>query len=167
MNRNASSGNVIRAKAGASCGPSLFAMVPCAVSRNNGFSASTRSNVCCNFPPEKYEFRQSPSAHLLEAVSVPVSEPSSNGTRAITATFFSRQAGNNSSSGFWSKMLYTTCTASTRPARTAFNPFHGCQRFRLIPTARTFPVVFNFSIAGPIRASASQLSTYSVMCSGG
>src|SRR5882724_4844229 len=137
MNRSANSGSVIPP----------FAILSCADSGNNGFSASTRFKVSCNFPPEKYELRQSPSAHLLEAVSVPVSEPSSNGTRAITATFFSRPAGNNSSSGFWSKMLYTTWTESTRPARTAFTPFHGCQRFKLIPTAHTFPVAFNFSIA--------------------
>src|SRR5947199_6636757 len=43
--------------------------------------------------------------HVLLSVSVPVSEPSSKGTRAMTATSFSRHAGKSSSSGFWSKML--------------------------------------------------------------
>ena len=43
--------------------------------------------------------------HRVLAVRVPVRLPSSKGTRAITAMFLSRHAGNSSSSGFWSKML--------------------------------------------------------------
>ena len=50
-------------------------------------------------------FRQSPSGQRVCLVSVPVSVPSSNGTRAITPMFSSRQSGNSSSSGAWSKML--------------------------------------------------------------
>jgi len=42
--------------------------------------------------------RQSFAGHLLSSVSVPVREPSSKGTRAMTAAFFSWQAGKSSSS---------------------------------------------------------------------
>ena len=42
---------------------------------------------------------------VLSRVSVPVSVPSSKGTRAITATPSSSQSGKSSSSGAWSKML--------------------------------------------------------------
>src|SRR5216683_5549706 len=73
--------------------------------RRMGLSASTCSTVLFRFSVTKYVLRQSPAGHLLSSVSEPASEPSSNGTRAITATSFSRHAGNNSSSGFWSKML--------------------------------------------------------------
>ena len=53
----------------------------------------------------KYMFRQSPSGQCESGVSVPVRLPSSNGTRAMSAMPCSRQYGNSSSSGDWSKML--------------------------------------------------------------
>ena len=70
-----------------------------------GFKASARSTLGIRFSGTKYVLRQSPSGQRLSTLSVPVSVPSSKGTRAMTATFISAQAGNNSSSGFWSKML--------------------------------------------------------------
>jgi hypothetical protein len=42
---------------------------------------------------------------VVSAVSVPVRLPSSNSTRAITATLRRWHATNSSSSGAWSKML--------------------------------------------------------------
>src|SRR3989344_4302272 len=55
--------------------------------------------VSFRFSGVKYELRQSPFDHELSNVSVPVRDPSSKGTRAITAIFFSLQRGNNLSSG--------------------------------------------------------------------
>jgi len=54
---------------------------------------------------DKVSVAQSPFGQVLSTVSVPVSVPSSNGTRAMTATSFMRQMGKSASSGFWSKML--------------------------------------------------------------
>src|SRR5438309_1447408 len=71
----------------------------------SGRSASARATLFFKFSGTKYVLRQSPFGHLLSTVSVPVSVPSSNGTRAIMATFFMRQMGRSASSGFWSKML--------------------------------------------------------------
>ena len=56
-------------------------------------------------PMPGYLGRGGPYVQQLSFVRVPVSVPSSNGTRAITATSCSRQAGKRASSGFWSKRL--------------------------------------------------------------
>jgi len=53
----------------------------------------------------KYWLRKSPEGNVLSGVIVPVSPPSSKGTRAITPTSCFWQAGKNFSSGVWSKML--------------------------------------------------------------
>ena len=66
---------------------------------NSCLSFSARSMLGIRFSGTKYMLRQSPSGHLLSLVRVPVSVPSSNGTRAMTATSISAHAGNNSSSG--------------------------------------------------------------------
>jgi hypothetical protein len=71
----------------------------------SGRSASARATLAARFSGTKYVLRQSPSGQRLSSVSVPVSVPSSNGTRAITPMFRARQSGNNSSSGAWSKTL--------------------------------------------------------------
>ena len=75
---------------------------PCGTS---GFSASARATDGIRFSGTKSLRRQSPLGQVESFVSVPVSEPSSNGTRAITPMSSSRQSGNSSSSGAWSKML--------------------------------------------------------------
>src|SRR3984893_2108770 len=64
-----------------------------------GLSFSTRANVFLRLSGLKYLERQSLSGNFVCAVILPPRLPSSSGTRAITPTFNSRQAGNNLSSG--------------------------------------------------------------------
>ena len=71
----------------------------------SGLSASAWATDALRFSGTKYVLRQSSAGQVESSVSVPVRLPSSSGTRAMTATPFSRQAGKSSSSGAWSKML--------------------------------------------------------------
>jgi hypothetical protein len=68
-------------------------------------SASTRASVARSASGVKYPLRQSSSGQVLSARRAPVSDPSSKGTRAMTATSCSSQTPNSSSSALWSNTL--------------------------------------------------------------
>src|ERR1043166_9349157 len=65
----------------------------------SGFNASAWSTLDLRFSGTKYVERQSFLGNFVEWVNVPVSVPSSNGTRAMTPTFNSLHNGNKLSSG--------------------------------------------------------------------